>query len=358
MFISDFAIKPPDRHRRRDDAGARRRSAWSRCQAEDRRVPRHPARRSSFVGDRRIRARRPTWWSARSWTGSRTRISGISGVDKIKSTTSDGFAQIIVMFVFEKPIRRGHAGRARRDLRGPRRAAAGDHRADRPAVRSGELPIVSLALTSHDARRRAAHALADPEIGGELRAVAGVAQVQRRRRRQRDAERHAAARAAEAAGVGVDQVVQRGAVAEPRGARRPGHGALDRADHPPARAGSRSPRTSRSSSSRSANGRAIRLGRGRPTVQTAPRSRARLALFNGRAGDRPRHGEVEGLQHDDGRATRSRRGWRRCRPTLPAGATHRGRARRRRARASARCATSRRRWSRARCSPCSSCSCS
>jgi HAE1 family hydrophobic/amphiphilic exporter-1 len=32
------------------------------------------------------------------------RLSGISGVDKINSTTTDGFTQIIVTFVFEKPV--------------------------------------------------------------------------------------------------------------------------------------------------------------------------------------------------------------------------------------------------------------
>ena len=32
------------------------------------------------------------------------RLSGISGVDKINSTTTDEFAQIIVQFVFEKPV--------------------------------------------------------------------------------------------------------------------------------------------------------------------------------------------------------------------------------------------------------------
>ena len=32
------------------------------------------------------------------------RLSGISGVDKINSTTTDGFSQIIITFVFEKPV--------------------------------------------------------------------------------------------------------------------------------------------------------------------------------------------------------------------------------------------------------------
>jgi len=32
------------------------------------------------------------------------KISGISGVDKINSTSTDGFAQIVVQFVFSKPV--------------------------------------------------------------------------------------------------------------------------------------------------------------------------------------------------------------------------------------------------------------
>src|SRR5439155_8543522 len=32
------------------------------------------------------------------------KISGISGVDKMTSTSTDGFAQIIVQFVFSKPV--------------------------------------------------------------------------------------------------------------------------------------------------------------------------------------------------------------------------------------------------------------
>ena len=32
------------------------------------------------------------------------KISGISGVDKINSTSRDGFAQILVQFVFSKPV--------------------------------------------------------------------------------------------------------------------------------------------------------------------------------------------------------------------------------------------------------------
>src|SRR4029077_13207564 len=32
------------------------------------------------------------------------KISGISGVDKMNSTSTDGFAQIIVQFVFSRPV--------------------------------------------------------------------------------------------------------------------------------------------------------------------------------------------------------------------------------------------------------------
>ena len=64
------------------------------------------------------------------------KISGISGVDKINSTSTDGFAQIIVQFVFSK-----HVDQATQDVRDAISAVraqlpAGDPRADHPALRS------------------------------------------------------------------------------------------------------------------------------------------------------------------------------------------------------------------------------
>ena len=105
------------------------------------------------------------------------RLSGISGVDKIMSTTTDGFAQIIVQFVFEKPVDQGT-----QDVRDAISAVRGQLPQEilEPIIQRfdpNDLPIVSLGLTSTSLTVPQLTQLADQEIGGELRAVAGVAQV-------------------------------------------------------------------------------------------------------------------------------------------------------------------------------------
>src|SRR5262245_12461521 len=105
------------------------------------------------------------------------RLSGISGVDKILSTTTDGFAQIIVQFVFEKPVDQGT-----QDVRDAIGAVRGQLPQEilEPIIQRfdpNDLPIVSLALTSTSLTVPQLTQLADQDIGGELRAVAGVAQV-------------------------------------------------------------------------------------------------------------------------------------------------------------------------------------
>ena len=87
--------------------------------------------------------------------------------------------------------------------------------------------------------------------------------------------------------------------------------------------------------------------RRRRRAATAPRSRARRALQR-RGGGRHRHQEGEGLQHDAGRRRRFASRSSEIQTTLPQGVTLPRRARRRRARRGARSRTSRRRWSKAR----------
>jgi len=105
------------------------------------------------------------------------RLSGISGVDKINSTTTDGFAQIIVTFLFDKPV-----DQATQDVRDAISAVRGQLPQEilEPIVQRfdpNDLPIVSLALTSTSLTVPQLTQLADQQIGGELRSVAGVAQV-------------------------------------------------------------------------------------------------------------------------------------------------------------------------------------
>ena len=74
-------------------------------------------------------------------------LSGISGVDKINSTTTDGFAQIIVQFVFEKSVDQGT-----QDVRDAISAVRGQLPQEilEPIIQRfdpNDLPIVSLAIT-------------------------------------------------------------------------------------------------------------------------------------------------------------------------------------------------------------------
>src|SRR5438309_1260159 len=104
-------------------------------------------------------------------------ISGVSGVDKLNSTSTDGFAQIIVQFVFSKD-----ADQATQDIRDAISAVRSQLPAEilEPIIQRFDpnaLPIVSLALTSSVLSPPQLTALADPGIAGDLRAIAGVAQV-------------------------------------------------------------------------------------------------------------------------------------------------------------------------------------
>ena len=105
------------------------------------------------------------------------KISGISGVDKINSTSRDGFAQILVQFVFSKPV-----DQATQDIRDAISAVRMQLPAEilEPIIQRfdpNQLPIVSLALTSTVLSTPQLTALADPTIAGDLRSIAGVAQV-------------------------------------------------------------------------------------------------------------------------------------------------------------------------------------
>jgi HAE1 family hydrophobic/amphiphilic exporter-1 len=105
------------------------------------------------------------------------KISGISGVDKINSTSTDGFAQIIVQFVFSKPV-----DQATQDIRDAISAIRSQLPAEilEPIIQRfdpNQLPIVSLAVTSSVLTPPQLTQIADQQIAGELRAIGGVAQV-------------------------------------------------------------------------------------------------------------------------------------------------------------------------------------
>src|SRR6476660_2883468 len=94
------------------------------------------------------------------------KISGISGVDKINSTATDGFAQIIVQFVFSKPV-----DQATQHIRDAISAVRAQLPAEiiEPIIQRfdpNQLPIVSLALTSSVLSPPQLTQIADQTIAG------------------------------------------------------------------------------------------------------------------------------------------------------------------------------------------------
>jgi HAE1 family hydrophobic/amphiphilic exporter-1 len=105
------------------------------------------------------------------------RIAGISGIDQLNSTSSDGFGQIIVQFVFSKPT-----DQATQDVRDAISAVRAQLPQEiiEPIVQRfdpASQPILSLALTSKTRSPAQLTELADRVIGSEIRSVPGVAQV-------------------------------------------------------------------------------------------------------------------------------------------------------------------------------------
>ena len=104
-------------------------------------------------------------------------FNAISGIDQIVSKATNGFAQIIVQFVYSKD-----PDQAAQDIRD----AISEIRDNLPAEMKepiikkydpNDLPIVSLALTSQTMSPPELTILADPGITREIRGIEGVAQV-------------------------------------------------------------------------------------------------------------------------------------------------------------------------------------
>ncbi len=135
------------------------------------------------------------------------KISGISGVDKINSTATDGFAQIIVQFVFSKPV-----DQATQDIRDAISAVRAQLPAEiiEPVIQRfdpNQLPIVSLALTSTVLSPPQLTQIADQTIAGDLRAIPGVAQVNVVGGDSAQLNVNVRPNDLAALGVGIDQVV-------------------------------------------------------------------------------------------------------------------------------------------------------
>jgi HAE1 family hydrophobic/amphiphilic exporter-1 len=135
-------------------------------------------------------------------------ISGISGVNKITSSALDGFASIIVEFVFEKDLQE-----ATQQIRDEISAI----RADLPLEMEepiltrfdpADLPIVSLTLSSTKISAADLTTMADPGVTRQLRGLGGVAQVNVVGGIEREMTVELDPSALQASGVGIAQVVQ------------------------------------------------------------------------------------------------------------------------------------------------------
>jgi HAE1 family hydrophobic/amphiphilic exporter-1 len=135
------------------------------------------------------------------------RVAAISGLDKLNSTATDGFAQIVVQFDFDKPV-----DQATQDVRDAISAVRAQLPTEivEPIIQRFDpaaLPIVSLALTSNSLTPAQLTQIADQTIGGDLRSIPGVAQVNVAGADSATLNVVLDPARLAAAGVGVDQVV-------------------------------------------------------------------------------------------------------------------------------------------------------
>lgn len=133
-------------------------------------------------------------------------IQGIEGVDKVQGSASDGFAQIVTFFVFEKDLQT-----ATQDIRD----AISLKRQDLPTEMKEpvlkrfsptDAPIVSLALHSNRLTPAQLTILADPGITREIRSIPGVANVQISGSVKREMSIDLKPQLMEAAGITVPQI--------------------------------------------------------------------------------------------------------------------------------------------------------
>ncbi len=133
-------------------------------------------------------------------------VQSISGLDKLRSTSLDGFAVLIAEFDFEKSPEE-----ATQNVRDEISAIRGDlpQEMEEPILTRfdpAELPIVSLALSADTMDPAALTRLADPEIKRALTAIPGVADVQIIGGVERELVIEARPEALEAAGLSIADV--------------------------------------------------------------------------------------------------------------------------------------------------------
>src|SRR5688572_1803637 len=135
-------------------------------------------------------------------------ISGISGVDRMRSSALDSFGNIIIEFVFEKDPRQA-TQEIRDEISGIRNELPAEM--EEPILTQfdpADLPIVSLTLSSAGLTGAELTQLADPDITRRLRGIQGVAQVDVVGGIERELTVEIRPRDLQASGVSVAQLVQ------------------------------------------------------------------------------------------------------------------------------------------------------
>ena len=135
-------------------------------------------------------------------------IASISGVKKVMGRAEDGFAVIMIEFIFEKPL-----PEATQDIRDAISGIRNDlpTEMEEPIIKKlndTDRPIVSLAISSTNLTPAELTRLADPGITRELRSIPGVAEVTVTGKQEREMTVELRPAALQAAGVSVAQVVQ------------------------------------------------------------------------------------------------------------------------------------------------------
>ncbi len=134
-------------------------------------------------------------------------VAGLSGVNKITSSSLDSFATLMIEFVFEKDLQE-----ASQEIRDELNAIRNDLpvEMEEPILVQfdpTEFPIVSLALASETVGAPELTLLADPQITRELRSLTGVGDVTISGNRDREIEVGVRPEALQAAGISVGEVV-------------------------------------------------------------------------------------------------------------------------------------------------------
>ncbi|HEU0014422.1 MAG TPA: efflux RND transporter permease subunit [Longimicrobium sp.] len=135
-------------------------------------------------------------------------IAGISGVDRVTSSSMDGFGSIFIEFVYGKNVQE-----ASQDVRDAISQIRGElpQEMEEPIQSNfdpNDQPIVQLTLSSASLDPASLTRLADPAITSELRTVTGVGEVRVVGGVERELTVEVSPTALQAAGIGMPQVVQ------------------------------------------------------------------------------------------------------------------------------------------------------